>query len=84
MWQQFVDYLVYSVLGLSPESHLGSAVNFFIYDTVKILFMLVLIIFIIAMIRSFFPPEKTRKILGHRREFVGNIIAALMGILTPF
>jgi uncharacterized membrane protein YraQ (UPF0718 family) len=84
MWQQVVDYLVYNLLGLSSGSHLGSAVNFFLYDTVKILFMLVLIIFIIAIIRSFFPPEKTRKILGHKREFVGNIIAALMGVLTPF
>ena len=84
MWQQAVNYLVYNLIGLSPESQLGSAVNFFLYDTVKILFMLVLIIFIIAMIRSFFPPEKTRKILGHKREFIGNIIAALMGILTPF
>jgi uncharacterized membrane protein YraQ (UPF0718 family) len=84
MWQQAVNYLVYHIMGISPESHLGSAVNFFIYDSMKILFMLVLIIFIIAMIRSFFPPEKTRKILGHRRELIGNVLAALMGILTPF
>ncbi|TEB11254.1 hypothetical protein Pmgp_01789 [Pelotomaculum propionicicum] len=84
MWQQAVDYLVYNLIGLSPESHLGSAINFFLYDTVKILFLLILIIFIIAMIRSFFPPEKTRKILGQKREFIGNVIAALMGILTPF
>jgi uncharacterized membrane protein YraQ (UPF0718 family) len=84
MWQQAVNFLVYNIIGLSPESHLGSAINFFIYDTVKILFLLVLIIFIIAMIRSFFPPKKTRKILGHKREFIGNIIAALMGVLTPF
>ena len=84
MWQRFVDYLVYGIMGFSSASPLGSAVNFFIYDTVKILFMLVMIIFIIAMIRSFFPPEKTRKILGHKHEFIGNILAALMGILTPF
>ncbi|ADG81340.1 permease [Thermincola potens] len=84
MWQQFVNYLVYDLMGLSPESHLGSAVNFFIYDTVKILFMLSLIIFFVAIIRSFFPPEKTRKILSHKRKFIGNIIAALLGIVTPF
>jgi uncharacterized membrane protein YraQ (UPF0718 family) len=84
MWQQAVNYLVYNLIGLSPESHFGSAINFFFYDTVKILFMLVLIIFVIAIIRSFFPPEKTRNLLGHKREFVGNIIAALMGIVTPF
>ncbi|OPX91263.1 MAG: putative permease [Pelotomaculum sp. PtaB.Bin104] len=84
MWQKFVEYLVFNLMGFSPESHLGSAINFFIYDTVKILFLLVLIIFIIAVIRSFFPPEKTKVILGHRREFIGNIIAAILGILTPF
>jgi len=84
MWQQIVNYLAYNLIGLSPESHLGSAVNFFIYDSIKILFMLALIIFIIAVLRSFFPPEKTKKILSHKRKYLGNIIAALMGILTPF
>lgn len=84
MWQQLVDYLSYDLMGFSPESNLGSAVNFFLYDSVKILFMLVLIIFFVAIIRSFFPPEKTRKILSHKREFIGNIIASLLGILTPF
>ncbi|OPX86626.1 MAG: hypothetical protein A4E54_01979 [Pelotomaculum sp. PtaB.Bin117] len=60
MWQKSVDYLVYGLMGLSPESHLGSAVNFFLYDTVKILFLLVLIIFIIAVIRSFFPARENK------------------------
>ncbi|WP_407309658.1 permease [Desulfosporosinus sp. SB140] len=84
MWEAFVNYLVYNLMGLSPETKLGSAVNFFIYDTVKILVMLSLIIFLVTMIRSFFPPEKTKKILSHNKEFIGNIIAALMGIVTPF
>lgn len=84
MWQHIVNYLVYNLLGFLPESHLGSAVNFFLYDTVKILFLLVLIIFIIAIVRSFFPPEKSKAVLGHKRTFIGNIIAALLGILTPF
>lgn len=84
MWQAFVNYLVYDLIGLSPETKLGSALNFFIYDTVKILVMLSLIIFAVTLIRSFFPPEKTKKVLSHKREFIGNIIAALMGIITPF
>lgn len=84
MWQQFVNYLVYELVGLSPKTHLGSAVNFFIYDSVKIMFLLSLIIFVVAIIRSYFPPEKTRKILSHKREFVGNTVAALLGIVTPF
>ncbi|MDA8442764.1 MAG: permease [Peptococcaceae bacterium] len=84
MWQALVDYLVYDLLGLSSQTHLGSAVNFFIYDTVKILVMLAIIIFAVTIIRSFFPPEKTKQILSHKRKFIGNIIAALMGIITPF
>ena len=84
MWQQVVNYLVYDLMGFLPESGLGSAVNFFIYDTVKILFLLILIIFIIAIARSFFPPEKSKKTLGHKRTFIGNILASLLGVLTPF
>jgi hypothetical protein len=84
MWQKTVDYLVYDLLGLEATSRLGSAINFFIYDTVKILFMLSLIIFFVAILRSYFPPEKTKKILSHKREFYGNIVAALLGIVTPF
>lgn len=84
MWQRFVNYLVYDLIGLSPESQLGSTVNFFIYDTVKILLMLTLIIFVVAIIRSYFPPEKTKKILSHKREYIGNTIAASLGIVTPF
>lgn len=84
MWQRLVNYIVYDLAGLSPESKLGSAVNFLIYDTVKILFLLTVIIFVVAIIRSYFPPEKTKKILSHKREFVGNIVSASLGIVTPF
>jgi uncharacterized membrane protein YraQ (UPF0718 family) len=84
VWQNFVNYLVYDLIGLSSETHLGAAVNFFIYDIVKIFFMLSLIIFFVAIIRSYFPPEKTKKILSHKGEFFGNIAAALLGIVTPF
>lgn len=84
MWQKFVDYLVYGLLGLSPQEHFAAAINYFIYDAVKILALLTVIVFVIALIRSYFPPEKTRKILSHKREFVGNVVAALLGIVTPF
>jgi uncharacterized membrane protein YraQ (UPF0718 family) len=84
MWQQFVNWLIYDLIGISPQTRLGSAVNFFIYDTVKILLLLSLIIFIVAIVRSYFPPEKTRKILSHKREFVGNTAASFLGIVTPF
>lgn len=84
MWKNIVDWLVYGVIGLSPQSALGSSVNFFIYDTVKIIFLLSVIIFIVAIIRSFFPPERTKKILRHVPDSLGNVLAALLGIVTPF
>jgi uncharacterized membrane protein YraQ (UPF0718 family) len=84
MWKVFVDWLVYSVLGLSAQSHLAAALNFFIYDTVKIFFLLSVIIFAVAIIRSFFPPEKTKLILSKFPETAGNVMAALLGIVTPF
>lgn len=84
MLQAFADYVAYTLFGLMPNSHLGAAVDFFIYDTIKIFLMLATIIFLVSMIRSFFPPERTKKILSHKREFIGNILAALLGIVTPF
>ena len=84
MWKAFVDWFVYSVLGLPAKSHLAAALDFFIYDTVKIFFLLTIIIFVVAIIRSFFPPEKTKRILSKVPEFVGNILAAFLGIVTPF
>jgi len=84
MLQTFADYVAYTLFGLLPNSHLGAAVDFFIYDTIKIFLMLAIIIFFVSLIRSFFPPERTKKILSHKREYVGNILAALLGIVTPF
>ena len=86
-WLQVIaDFLTYTALGLLPESKLGSAVNFFIFDTVKILILLRIIIYAITFIRSYFPPEKTKKILSHTKgnQVVGHVLAALLGIVTPF
>ena len=82
--QEGVNYLTYILMGLDPASQLGSAVNFFIYDTIKILILLTVIIFAIAFFRSYISPLKVRKVLGKRNEYVGNIAAALVGIITPF
>lgn len=84
MFQMLADWLTYDVLGFTPESSLGSSVNFFLYDTPKILTLLLVIIFAVSLLRSYFPPEKTKRILSHKREFFGNISAALLGIVTPF
>jgi len=84
MLQWFADLVTYQWFNLIKGSHLADAVNFFIYDTLKIFIMLSVIIFGVAIIRSFFPPEKTRKILSYKRQYAGNIVAALLGIVTPF
>lgn len=76
--------MTYTVFKINPETLLASAVNFFIYDTIKILLLLAVIIFVISTIRSFFPPERTRKLLGNRAGYIGNVLAALLGIVTPF
>jgi hypothetical protein len=82
--KNFADYVVFDLLMIRPGTHLGEALNFFIYDTIKIFFLLSVIIFIVAVIRSYFPPEKTRRILSRRRVYVGNALAASLGIVTPF
>jgi len=80
----FSHYVTYSLLKLDNGTRLSGAVEFFIYDTIKIFLLLSVIIFVVSVIRSFFPPERTKRILSHKREFIGNILAALLGIVTPF
>lgn len=84
MLQEFADLLVYQWLGLVKGTTLGEALNFFVYDSIKIFLMLTIIIFGVSILRSYFPAERTKKILSHKREFYGNIVAALLGIVTPF
>jgi len=78
------SYITFDLLALEHGTRLGAALEFFIYDTIKIFLLLFVIIFVISVIRSYFPPEKTRRILSHKKEFRGNILAALLGIVTPF
>lgn len=84
MLKSLADYIAYSLAGLTPGTTAGEAADFFIYETVKIFLMLAAIIFVVSVIRSYFPPERTKKILSHRRTFIGNIMAALLGVVTPF
>jgi uncharacterized membrane protein YraQ (UPF0718 family) len=84
MLKHLADALVYQVMGIEPGTMLGEAFDFFFYDTMKVFFLLGVIIFGVAIIRSFFPPERSRRLLGHRREYVGNFLAASLGIVTPF
>lgn len=83
-WEKLVDILVYDMWSLDKASALGSALHFFIYDTLKIYMLLVLIIFAISLLRTYFNTEKVRVYLQGKSEFTGNILAALFGIITPF
>lgn len=80
----FSKYASFELLGLIPGSHLGEAVQFFIYDTPKVIMLLVLIVFAIGVVRSYVTVEWTRKMLAGRRESAGNVMAALLGVVTPF
>lgn len=78
------DWLTYAIFKIAPETHAGEAINFFIYDTIKIFILLSVIIFVVSIIRTFLPPEKVRKILARKNKITGNILASLLGIITPF
>jgi hypothetical protein len=81
---ELVRMLVENVFGLSIKENLGGSIHFFIYDTVKIFILLSILIFGISYIQSYFPPERTKKILGGIRGVRGNILGALLGTITPF
>jgi uncharacterized membrane protein YraQ (UPF0718 family) len=82
--QNLADWLTYRLIGLAPGTHVADAVNFFLYDVPKILFLLTGMIFLVALIRSFFSAERTRALLGGKREGIGNVLAAALGVVTPF
>ena len=71
-------------LGFDITSHIGGSIQFFIYDVLKITYLLCLLIFIISYIQSYFPPERSKKILGKFHGITANIVSALLGTVTPF
>lgn len=79
-----VRFLVENVLGLSMAERLGGSLHFFIYDVIKIFILLSFLIFVISYVQSYFPPERTKKILGRFNGFSGNVLGALLGTVTPF
>ncbi len=80
----FAKWVTYSVLSLDPVSRVGAAVEFFIYDGPKVILLLTLVVFGVGVLRSFFTAERARRILAGNRESAGNVLAALLGIVTPF
>jgi len=80
----FSRWLTYDVLSLNRGSHIASAVEFFVFDTPKVLLLLTLVVFGVGIARSYFTPDRARRILAGKREAAGNVFAALLGIVTPF
>lgn len=79
-----VNILIDNILILSPGSHFTEALRFFLFEVPKILLLLVLIIFVVGIIRSFFTAERTRRALEGKSLFTGNVLASLLGVVTPF
>lgn len=82
--QPLANWLAFDLIGLAPGTHLGEAAAFFLYDVPKILLLLSGIIFLVTILRSFFSPEQTRRLLGGQRLGLGNTLAAALGVITPF
>jgi uncharacterized membrane protein YraQ (UPF0718 family) len=78
------NWLTVSIFGLSPKSRLGSTVQFFIFEAPKVLMLLALVVFGVGIVRSFFTPQRTRAMLAGKRESAGNVLASLLGVVTPF
>lgn len=83
-WLNRLTDILLTSLGLDTSSPLGGSIHFFIYDVIKILILLGFLIFVISYIQSYFPPERTKKILGRFKGLPANILAALLGTVTPF
>lgn len=77
-------WMTYDVLHLQLQTRLAAAVEFFCFEVPKVLLLLLLVVFVVGVIRSFFTPERTRAVLAGRRESIGNVLAALLGVVTPF
>jgi uncharacterized membrane protein YraQ (UPF0718 family) len=77
-------WFTYDLLRLESGRHFGTAVEFFVFEMPKVLLLLTIVVFGVGVVRSFFTPERTRRILSGKRESVGNLLGALLGVVTPF
>ncbi|NCP84109.1 MAG: permease [Bacteroidetes bacterium] len=83
--QHFADWLIYSVFGIGAETHLGTALNFFVYDTLKILILLFLIVFLMGIVNTYFPIEKLKNYLNRKKLYgLEYFFASIFGAITPF
>lgn len=82
--QVFADWLVYDIFNIAKATQLGEAVNFFIYDSIKIIFLLFIMIFIMGIVRTYMSQKKIRNALSGKRYGIGNLFASVFGTITPF
>ncbi len=82
--EAIATWFTYTLFGMTAGSRLASAVAFFVYEAPKVLMLLTLVVFAVGIVRTFFTPERTRRILAGKREVLGNVLAALLGVVTPF
>ncbi len=82
--QWFADKVTHSWLRLTPQSHLGQSLNFIIVDVLKIFLLLIIMIYVVSYVRTYVTPEKMRKVLGGRKGILFNVLASLVGVVTPF
>ncbi|MCL5123076.1 MAG: permease [Deltaproteobacteria bacterium] len=81
---EFSKFITYQLIQLQEGSHFGSTIEFFIFEVPKVIMLLFLIVFVVGVIRSYFTPEKTRKLLAGNRESVSHFLAGMLGLVTPF
>ena len=84
MLARFADWFTYVLLRMSQGTLLSGAVHFFVYDTIKIYLLLVVVVFVISMVQTWLPAERIKRVLMHRNEAFSNVLAALMGAVAPF
>ncbi len=84
VFEQFGEWVSHDILRLAPAEHLGEAVSFFAGDIVKVTLLLAVMVFIVAIIRTYVTPKRIKKMLGGSKEGIGNVLAALLGVPTPF
>lgn len=83
--ENFADWLIYSTFGISAETHLGTALNFFVYDTLKILILLFIIVFLMGIVNTYFPIEKLKDYLNRKKLYgLEYFLASIFGAITPF
>ncbi|NLC27674.1 MAG: permease [Campylobacteraceae bacterium] len=84
MWEKLSAWIVFELFGLESNTHFGDTIHFFLYDTIKIFVLLISIIYIVSLLRSYFPVEVARKYIAGKNKIMSHILAALFGVVTPF